>query len=245
VARESVEMPALEARAVNKRFDGEPAIDRLSFSIESGEIFGVLGPNGAGKTTLIRMAMDVLTPDAGEISVLGSTDLGEVKERVGYLPEERGLYDSSPVKTNLRYLGRLKGLSKRAAEEVADRELDRVDMSQHTDSQVEKLSKGMAQKVQIASVLLHEPELIVLDEPFSGLDPVNTRLVKDLVLQLKNEGRTVVLSTHHMGQVERLCEGLLMLDDGEGVLYGDLDEAKSRFGSRKLRVEPVEAAENL
>ena len=211
--------------------------DDLSFSVNRGEIFGLIGPNGAGKTTSIRMMMDIIKPDSGDVLILGER-MGETsKNRLGYLPEERGLYRKLGVIDSIVYLASLKGVGKREAAERADDCSGRTGMLPHAGRQIEELSKGMGQIIQFIVTIVHDPELVILDEPFSGLDPVNTELLKGMVVELKEQGKTVVLSTHQMNQVEELCDRVLMINDGRAVLYGSLGEIKARYRSNSVVVE--------
>jgi ABC-2 type transport system ATP-binding protein len=222
-------MPKLSIDSVVKAYDGKVAVDQVSFEVDGGEIFGLLGPNGAGKSTLIRMTMDILRPDSGQITVNGRPSTDADHDRVGYLPEERGLYRKQKVIDVLDYFGRLKGMTGPDVKAKAQAALDRMGLGEWAKKRVDALSKGMQQKVQIVSTLLHEPEVVILDEPFAGLDPVNARMVKDIILTLKREGRLVVLSTHQMDQVEELCDRIVMIDRGRRVLYGTVREIKKRY----------------
>ncbi len=230
-------MPALEVRGVTKAYDTKLAVDNVSLSVEKGEIFGLLGPNGAGKTTLIRMAMDILRPDSGVILLFGQPPSPAARERVGYLPEERGLYQRQKVGDVLRFLGELKGLPRHVAARRTEMYLDRVGLLETRRKKMRELSKGMQQKVQIAAVLLSEPELLVLDEPFEGLDPVNRVLVTDLMKEFSARGTTIVLSSHRMDQVEVLCRHVLLVHRGRGVLSGAVGEIKERFADNAVLVE--------
>jgi len=222
-------MPELAIENVVKAYDGKLAVDQVSFEVSGGEVFGLLGPNGAGKSTLIRMVMDILRPDSGRILVNGRPSTDADHDKVGYLPEERGLYRKQKVIDVLDYFGRLKGMTGRDVKAKAQAALDRVGLGEWARKRVDALSKGMQQKVQIVGTLLHEPEVVILDEPFAGLDPVNARMVKDIILALKREGRLVVLSTHQMDQAEELCDRIVMIDRGRRVLYGTLREIKKRY----------------
>ncbi len=230
-------MHAIRVHGVTKRYGDFTAVDALSFDVEQGEIFALLGPNGAGKTTMIRMILDILRPDAGAIEVFGAPITESVKERIGYLPEERGLYRNVPVLDVLLYLGQLKGMARHAARERALALLDEVGLGKHAGSKIRELSKGMQQKVQIIATVLHEPQLIIVDEPFSGLDPVNTRLIKDMLYRMRARGTTIVMSTHQMHQVEEMADRLLMLNQGRRVLYGAVDEVRGRFARNAVIVE--------
>ena len=224
-------MPSLSAEDVSKAYDGKVAVDRVSFDVHGGEIFGLLGPNGAGKSTLIRMAMDILRPDSGRILVSGRPSQDADHDRVGYLPEERGLYRKAKVLDVLDYFARLKGMKGPGVKKKAQEALDRVGLGEWGGKRVDALSKGMQQKVQIVGTLLHDPEVIVLDEPFSGLDPLNARMVKEIIHGLKRDGRLVVLSTHQMDQVEELCDRIVMIDRGKRVLYGTVREIKKTYAA--------------
>lgn len=227
-------MHVVEYSGVTKRFRNTAAVDHLSFTIGQGEIFGMVGPNGAGKTTALRMLMDIIQPDDGEIRVLGEPMNEQVKNRLGYLPEERGLYRKITVAESLLYLAQLKDMRPSLAKERANQLLKRVGMDQHKSKKIEELSRGMSQIIQFVATILHDPDLLVLDEPFSGLDPVNTELLKNLVLELKGNGKSIVLSTHMMNQVEELCDRFLMVNKGQAVLYGSLDEIKSGFKNNSI-----------
>jgi ABC-2 type transport system ATP-binding protein len=222
-------MPRLEAHEVSKAYDGKVAVDRVSFEVDAGEVFGLLGPNGAGKSTFIRMAMDILRPDSGHILISGRPSTDADHDRVGYLPEERGLYRKQKVLDVLDYFARLKGMKGPDLRKKAQAALDAVGLGEWAKKRVDQLSKGMQQKVQIVGTLLHDPELVILDEPFSGLDPINARMVKDMIHGLKREGRLVVLSTHQMDQVEELCDRIVMIDRGKRVLYGTVREIKKTY----------------
>jgi ABC-2 type transport system ATP-binding protein len=231
-------MPALLLENVRKAYGAKVAVDGIGFEVREGEVFGLLGPNGAGKSTLIRMAMDILRPDAGSIRILGRPSTAAESDRIGYLPEERGLYRKQKVLDVLDYFGRLKGMRGPDVRREAAEWLARLGLAEWGKKKVQELSKGMQQKVQIAATFMHRPQILVLDEPFSGLDPVNTVLIKDLIREVHREGRTVVLSTHQMDQVEELCDRIAMIDRGKLVLYGELDEIKRRFAKALHREAP-------
>jgi ABC-2 type transport system ATP-binding protein len=230
-------MPAVEVNHVVKSFAAKAAVQDLSFSVDRNEIFGLIGPNGAGKTTTIRMMMDIIKPDSGEIEVLGQKLSEATKSRLGYLPEERGLYKKLRVIDSIVYLASLKGMNNRLAETRAGELLAQTGMLQAGHKKIEELSKGMAQIIQFIVTIIHDPELIILDEPFTALDPVNTELLKNMVLDLRNKGKAVILSTHQMNQVEELCDRVLMIDDGRSALYGNVAEIKSRFRSHSVFVD--------
>ena len=224
----------LGIKNVTKRFDGITAVDDLSLEIEPGRIYGLLGPNGAGKTTTIRMIMGIINPDEGRIEVFGEPFSEKSKDRIGYLPEERGMYRKMKVLDHIVFLGEIKSLPAKTAAERAIAWMKRLELSGWEQKTVESLSKGMQQKIQFISTIIHEPELIILDEPFSGLDPINTQLLKDIVMEMKQEGRTIVLSTHLMDQVEKLCERICLINKGRTVLSGDLSDIKMRFSRNTL-----------
>ena len=227
---------ALEINEVTKIYGRRAVVDKVSFMVERGEIFGLVGPNGSGKTTTIRMALDIIRPDAGRLSLLGGMPTRDALMRIGYLPEERGLYRKERVLDILRYFGRLKGLPATMAEAMAEQMLRRVGLHEHRFSKVESLSRGMSQLVQFAGSLVHEPDLIILDEPFSGLDPLNVQLIKEIIREQQQRGAAIIFSTHIMADVEELCERVLLISDGKVLLYGRLDELKRSRGSRSVRV---------
>lgn len=226
----------IELKNVCKTFgrglNAKVAVDDVSWKSEGGEIFGLLGPNGAGKTTMIRMILDILRPDSGQIFLdgdpAGNRTL-DFKKRIGYLPEERGLYQKRKVMDVLLYFAALKGIKRTAARKKAFALLERFDLPNVANKRINELSKGMGQKIQIASCILHDPDLIVLDEPFSGLDPVNTRLIRDTIEELRSEGKLVFLSTHMMAEVEALCDRIFMINHGKQMLYGSLDEIRKSY----------------
>ena len=220
-------MHAVELDHVTKRFAGRDAVHELSLTVPAGSVCGFLGPNGAGKTTTLRMIMGILWPDAGRIRLLGELSPDRARSRLAYLPEERGLYKRMRVLELLVWLGRLRGLTAAEARTRALRWLDRFDLVRVADDRCETLSKGMGQKVQIAGSLLHDPELVILDEPFSGLDPVNVELVRRIVLELRDAGTTVLLSTHVMEQAEQICDQVLLLHRGRRLLGGPISEVRA------------------
>jgi ABC-2 type transport system ATP-binding protein len=230
-------MPHLAAEEVVKAYDQNVAVDRVSFEVDGGEVFGLLGPNGAGKSTLIRMTMDILRPDAGRILLDGAPSTSADHDRVGYLPEERGLYRKAKVIDVLDYFARLKGMKGPGVKAKAMAALERVGLAAWAKKKVQALSKGMQQKVQIVGTVLHDPAIVLLDEPFAGLDPINTRMIKEMIAQLKREGRLVMLSTHQMADVEELCDRIVMIDRGRRVLYGTVREIKKRYAA-ELRAMP-------
>jgi ABC-2 type transport system ATP-binding protein len=230
-------MLAVEVSHVVKSFADKLAVDDLSFSVAPGEMFGLIGPNGAGKTTTIRMMMDIIKPDSGEVTILGEK-LGEAtKNKLGYLPEERGLYKKLSVLESIVYLASLKGMDKQSAAGKADELLEKTGMSATKNKKIEALSKGMGQIIQCIVTIIHDPELVILDEPFAGLDPVNTELLKGMFLELRNQGKAVILSTHQMNQVEELCDRILMVNNGRTVLYGNLTEIKARYRGNSVLLD--------
>jgi ABC-2 type transport system ATP-binding protein len=230
-------MPAVEVSHIVKSFADKVAVNDLSFSVAQGEIFGLIGPNGAGKTTTIRMMMDIIKPDSGEVTILGQRLSEASKSRLGYLPEERGLYKKLRVIDSIVYLASLKGMDRGSAEAKADELLKQTGMLPQRGKKIDELSRGMGQIIQFIVTIIHNPELVILDEPFAGLDPVNTELLKSMVMDLRNKGKALILSTHQMNQVEELCDRILMIDSGRAVLYGNLTEIKSRYRSNSVIVE--------
>ena len=230
-------MNAVELRNVCKKYDEFVAVDSLSFAIPPGKVYGLLGPNGAGKTSTLRMMIGIIIPDAGDISVLGEPFRRAHTEQIGYLPEERGLYRKMKVLDHLMFFAELKGLSRAEAKKRAQQWSERLELSAWTEKKVEELSKGMQQKVQFIGALLHEPQLIIMDEPFSGLDPSNAIVLKDVLLELKKAGKTLLLSTHRMDQAERMCDSICLINRGRSLLEGDLRQIKSRFGMRNVQIK--------
>ncbi len=238
--------PVLEVRSISKRFEAVRAVDGVSFDVARGEVLGYLGPNGAGKTTSIRMILGIFRPDEGEISIhIGGHSGGLLKERTGYLPEERGLYADVTVLDALTYFAELKGMRRVEARRRILEWLARFDLLEWQGRKVEKLSKGMQQKVQFIASVAHKPDLLVLDEPFSGLDPVHQDLLKVVVRELRDEGAAIVLSAHQMNQVEELCDRIFLIHRGRRVLYGTLDEIKARDDEHVVRLRFEGAAEGL
>ncbi len=227
-------MPTVEVNHIVKSYADKIVVNDLSFSVPQNEIFGLIGPNGAGKTTTIRMMMDIIKPDSGEITIFGEKLTEASKNKLGYLPEERGLYSKLTVMDSIIYLASLKGMNRHSAREEANKLLDQTGMLPHGGKKIDELSKGMRQIIQFIVTIIHDPELVILDEPFSGLDPVNTELLKELVVDMKNQGKAVVLSTHQMNQVEELCDRILMIDNGRTILYGNLAEIKSKYRSNSV-----------
>lgn len=229
--------PTVQVAGVKKSFGPVQAVVDVSFEVFPGEIFGLLGPNGAGKTTTIRMLLDIFKPDAGTVAVLGGPLDEAKKRRIGYMPEERGLYRDLKLETTLIYLARLKGLDEATARKRLTAWLERLDLAEHSQKRVQDLSKGMQQKAQVIATLLHEPDLIVVDEPFAGLDPVNTRLIQRIIEEQRQAGRTVLMSTHQMHQVEALCNRIVLINRGRAVLYGNVEEIKRNFAGNAVLIE--------
>jgi ABC-2 type transport system ATP-binding protein len=222
---------------IRKEFDGTVAVDNLSLEVPEGVIYGIIGPNGAGKTTTIRMIMNITVPDSGRVLVDGHPADRDFKNRVGYLPEERGLYKDMKVTEIMLYMAELKGRSARDIKPKIDPWLERMNLLEYKGRKVEELSKGMQQKLQFVTTILHDPELIILDELFSGLDPLNTELIKDILLEMKHSGKTILFSTHVMEQAEKLCDYICMISHGKKVIDGRLSEVKSRFGKNSIHLE--------
>jgi ABC-2 type transport system ATP-binding protein len=223
-------MNVVELRNVSKRFDNFIAVRDLSFEVRKGTIFGLLGPNGAGKTTTIRMIVNIFAPDEGEIKVMDRHISSELQQHIGYLPEERGLYKKMEVGDQLVFFASLKGVDSAEAARRVDNWLGRLELSDWKKKKAQDLSKGMQQKVQFIATVLHDPDLLILDEPFSGLDPVSTNLLKEIILDLKNKGKTIIFSTHQMGQVEQMCDDICLINHATKVLGGSLREVKGRYG---------------
>jgi ABC-2 type transport system ATP-binding protein len=227
-------MNALEIEDITKRFGDFYAVKDLSLKIPQQTIFGLLGPNGAGKTTTIRMVMNIIIPDKGSIRVLDKKMDEAMKERIGYLPEDRGLYPKMKVGEHLYFLSELKGLRGQEARKRIDFWLERFDLADWKLKKVEELSRGMQQKIQFIATVIHDPELIILDEPFSGLDPVNTKLFKDIMLEMKKNGRTIIFSTHRMEQVEMICDNICLINKAKMVLEGNLSHIKKQYGKNSV-----------
>ncbi|MFH1140827.1 MAG: ATP-binding cassette domain-containing protein [Chloroflexota bacterium] len=230
-------MHAAEAQQVWKAFNSRTVVQDVSFTVDSGEILGLVGPNGAGKTTTIRMLLDIIKPDQGQVLLFGEHFCAQHRKLLGYLPEERGLYRGLRVKETLEYLGALRGMDRAMARERAEAVLDRVGMSPHRSAKVGELSRGMAQLVQFAATIMHRPRLIVMDEPFSGLDPVNTRTLEEILLEMRQQGAAIILSTHQMNQVEKLCDRVLMINQGRMMLYGSLGEIRTAHSQGSILLE--------
>ncbi|WP_022834498.1 ABC transporter ATP-binding protein [Salisaeta longa] len=230
-------MATLHVDHVSKRYGSTQAVDDVSFTARPGRILGILGPNGAGKTSTIRMITHITVPDTGRITYDGATVGEQSQQRMGYLPEERGLYKRLRVKEQLIYLGQLKGLSAAVAEERTMHWLDRFGATDWADKKTDELSKGMQQKIQFIATLLHDPSLLIFDEPFSGLDPINAELLRDIILELRQDERTILFASHRMEQVEQLCDDICLMARGEIVLQGPLQDVKKQFGRNTVVVE--------
>ena len=226
----STTTPTLLLDHVSKSFDEFVAVNELSLAVRPGRIFGLLGPNGAGKTTTIRMIVNILAPDAGRVELFGQPISRELQNRIGYLPEERGLYKKMKVGEQLHFFAELKGLGRRETDAAIDRWLAKLKLSDWKNKKMDELSKGMQQKVQFIATVIHDPDLLILDEPFSGLDPVNAVLLEDIVAELKAAGRTIIFSTHQMEQAEQLCDDICLINRSRKVLDGSLREIKRSFG---------------
>ncbi len=231
---------AIVLQGVTKTFGPKVAVRDLDLTVPEGGLYGFIGPNGAGKTTTIRMIMSILFPDSGEVSVLGRASALEAKDRIGYLPEERGTYRKMKVGSFLTYIGKLKGHDGPGIKSRVKQWLERVGLADVENKKCEELSKGMQQKVQVLSAIIHEPDLLILDEPFAGLDPVNMRLLRDLVLEQHRRGATVIFSTHVMTQAEQICDHIVMINNGDKVLDDSLGEIRSKYDPRTILFEPFD-----
>lgn len=230
-------MNLIQVENISKTFGSFKAVDNLSFNIEKGMIYGLLGPNGSGKTTTIRMIMDIIAPDSGQIVFSENRRIQDFADRIGYLPEERGLYRKMKVKDVTLFMAELKGMQRQETVGEIDHWLEKMELIGWKNRKIEDLSKGMAQKVQFITTVIHRPELIILDEPFSGLDPINMTLLRDLMLELSIQGATIIFSTHIMEQVEKLCDSICLINRGRLVLEGDLKTVKQSFGKNTVEVE--------
>jgi ABC-2 type transport system ATP-binding protein len=230
-------MKILKVDSISKQFGSYKAVDNISFEVEEGKIFGLLGPNGAGKTTIIRMITNIIAPDNGSVKIFDKEMSSQQQNYIGYLPEERGLYKKVKVIEQLEYFGRLKGLSKSEANKRAKYWLNKLGANGWENKKIQELSKGMAQKIQFITTVMHEPKFMIFDEPFTGFDPINTELLKNIMLEMKSNGNTIILSTHQMFQVEQLCDEVFMINKGKSVLYGNLREIKKNYGKNHLIIE--------
>jgi ABC-2 type transport system ATP-binding protein len=232
----STPKPLVSVRHIRKSFGSKVAVADVSFDILPGEVFGLLGPNGAGKTTTIRMILDIFQPDAGSIEVLGGPMSPARRDRIGYMPEERGLYPYMRVLDCLVYLGTLKGLSRREARQRAETFLERLELAEQRRQKIEALSRGMTQKVQVIAAVLHQPDLLIIDEPFANLDPVNAQLVRDIILELRNQGKAVIMTSHQLSLVEALCDRIALIHHGRVVLSGTVAEVRRQFARNILHL---------
>lgn len=230
-------MNVLEVENISKSFGDLKAVDQVSFEIEEGISFGLLGPNGAGKTTTIRMITNIIIPDSGRISIMNNGNFKMTSNYLGYLPEERGLYRKMKIGDLLLFLTALKTMNKNEAKKAIDYWLERLDLMDYKKKKIEELSKGMQQKLQFIGTILHKPKLLILDEPFMGLDPINTNVIKDIMLELKKKGTTLIFSTHLMENAEKLCDEIYVINNGKNILSGRLGEVKKRFGKESVILE--------
>jgi len=230
-------MDALVLENITKSFNSFCAVDELSARVPAGSIYGFLGPNGAGKTTTLRMIMNIISPDSGRIEILGRSPDGGIAEKVGYLPEERGLYRKMKIRALLAYFGALKGMNRHATAREIPKWLDKLGLSEWADHKVENLSRGMQQKLQFIVTAINDPEILILDEPFSGLDPVNLDLLKGIILRMREEGKTVIFSTHMMEQAEKLCDFIFLINHGKKVVDGSLDRVLECYRSNAVLAE--------
>ena len=230
-------MDVLNVNNISKSFGDVHAVKNVSFTAQKGRIYGILGPNGAGKTTTIRMIMNIILPDNGDISFFNQPMNEKLKNQIGYLPEERGLYTKMTVVDMLVFLGELHGLSRKNVTKLAIDWLERMELQEWKDKKVEELSKGMQQKIQFIATIMHDPDLIILDEPFSGLDPINTQLIKDIILELKSREKAIMFSTHMMDAAEKLCDDIMLINHGEKILDGEIHTIKRDQGMNAIQIE--------
>ena len=229
-------MPTVSVSHISKRFGNIEAVKDISFEVNPGEIFGLLGPNGSGKTTTIRIILDIYRQDSGSVSILNGPMTEAKKNHVGYLPEERGLYQDVQVERCLSYLATLKGMTQDQIAAKLPAYLEKFDLTEYKKKKMKELSKGMQQKAQLIATLIHDPQVIIIDEPFSSLDPVNTQLVKDILREQREAGKTIIMSTHQMNQVETLCDRIVLIDKGQVLLYGDLHEIRNQFTTNAILI---------
>lgn len=229
-------MKAVEVKHLYKSYTGKKAVEDLSLSVNPGEILGLIGPNGAGKSSTIKMILDFMKPDSGEVRIFGQQMNEACKNQIGYLPEEKGLYKKLTAIDLILYFASLKGMDKSSAREKADDLLRRTGMLESRKKKIKEMSKGMGQVIQFIVTIIHDPKLIIMDEPFSGLDPLNTEMMKNIVSDLRNDGKAIILSTHQMNQVEEICDRVLMVNNGREVLYGSIEEVKARFRQNSVQV---------
>lgn len=230
-------MAILQVQHIFKSFGKLTAVDDVSFSVDGGHVYGLLGPNGAGKTTTIRMIMNIIVPDSGSIRLFDKKMNDALKHNVGYLPEERGVYPKMKVRNLLVFIGELHGLSHKQALESTSYWLERFELNERALDKVQELSKGNQQKLQFINTVIHDPQFIILDEPFSGLDPVNVNLLKEIILEFKSKNKAIIFSTHQMETAEKLCDEILMIDKGRKVLDGDLQEIQNQYGKNSFQIE--------
>ncbi|TYP94915.1 ABC-2 type transport system ATP-binding protein [Fodinibius salinus] len=230
-------MAVIEVNNINKSFGDTQAVQDVSFEVPKGRIFGLLGPNGAGKTTAIRIINHILIADSGSVTINGIEVSSETQNMIGYMPEERGLYKKMKVGEQLIYLAQLKGLSHAQAKETTKYWLDRFNATDWYNKEIGELSKGMSQKIQFIATIAHDPDLYIFDEPFSGLDPINSEMLKEIVIELRDEGKTVLFSTHRMEQVEQMCDEICLFNNGKAVLKGNLRDIKQKFGKNTVEIE--------
>ena len=229
-------MKVVEVNHLFKSYADVVAVNDLTFSVSSGEILGLIGPNGAGKSSTIKIILDFMKPDSGEVKIFGQRINESLKDRIGYLPEERGLYKRLTAIDLILYLASLKGMDKSMAEKKAHILLEQTGMLEHKKKKNKEMSRGMGQLIQFIVTVIHDPELVILDEPFSGLDPVRTETVQNIISKLRDEGKAIILSTHQMNRVEELCNRVLMIDKGHTILYGDIMETRARFRRNSVQV---------
>jgi len=230
-------MNVLKVEHICKSYNGFKAVDDVSFTVDTGHLYGLLGPNGAGKTTTIRMIMNILIPDTGSISLFGQKMSDDLKSNIGYLPEERGLYPKMKILDLLIFLGELHSMKSSEARQAALHWLQRMELGEYADKKTQELSKGMQQKIQFIGTILHDPKLIILDEPFSGLDPLNVNLIKDILLEFREQDKAIIFSTHQMETAEKLCDEILMINQGKKVLDGPLAGIQNQYGSNSIHLE--------
>lgn len=230
-------MRVLEVKSISKSFGDLRAVDNISFFMEEGSVFGLLGPNGAGKTTTIRMIMNIIIPDSGNVMVMGENNSKNTMNYIGYLPEERGIYRKMRVGEVLIFLSELKSMNRHEAKKQIDYWLKRLDLIDWKKKKIEELSKGMQQKLQFIATILHKPKLLILDEPFLGLDPINTNLIKEIILEMKKQGTTIIFSTHLMDSAEKLCDEIMLINKGKNILSGKLSDIKKGFGKKNIHLE--------
>ncbi len=230
-------MRVLEVKSISKSFGNLRAVDNISFLMEEGTVFGLLGPNGAGKTTTIRMIMNIIIPDSGNVMVMGENNSKNTMNYIGYLPEERGIYRKMKVGEVLIFLSELKSMNRHEAKKQIDYWLKRLELIDWKKKKIEELSKGMQQKLQFIATILHKPKPLILDEPFLGLDPINTNLIKEIILEMKKQGTTIIFSTHLMDSAEKLCDEIMLINKGKNILSGKLSDIKKGFGKKNIHLE--------